>query len=106
MVLSAMLFAVITPAKSAESSQETKSLICGMYEIDVTDDYSLKVNGKDAGAYKGTIMDKYFRYHHKYQKGDQVSEVRETQKGRMAFRIVGESRCNACVEQTGRGGGK
>lgn len=104
MVLSAMLFAVITPAKSGEASQEAKSLICGMYEIDVTDDYSLKVNGKDAGAYKGTIMDKYFSYHHQYQKGDQVSEVRETQKGRLAFRVVGDSRWNACVEQPARGG--
>lgn len=99
-----MLFAVITQAKSAEVSQETKSLICGMYEIDVTDDYSLKVNGKDAGAYRGTIMDKYFSYQHQYKKGDQVSEVRETQKGRMAFRIVGESRWNACVDQPARGG--
>lgn len=99
-----MLFAVITPAKYSEASQETKKLICGMYEIDVTDDYSLKVNGKDAGAYKGTIMDKYFSYQHQYQKGDKVSEVRETQKGRMAFRIVGESRWNSCVEQQDRGG--
>ena len=88
---------------SLASGAHAKSLICGMYEIDVTDDYSLKVNGKDAGAYKGTIMDKYFSYQHQYQKGDQVSEVRETQKGRMAFRIVGESRWNACVEQEGRG---
>lgn len=99
-----MLLAVITPVNSAEASQENKSLICGMYEIDVTDDYSLKVNGKDAGAYKGTRMDKYFSYQHQYQKGDKVSEVRETQKGRMAFRIVGESRWNACVEQPARGG--
>jgi len=83
-----------------------KSLTCGLYEIEVTDDYSLKVNGKDAGAYKGTIMDKYFSYQHRYQKDDQVSEVRETQKGRMAFRIVGESRWNACVEQTEIGTGK
>lgn len=80
------------------------SYVCGMYEIDVTDDYSLKVNGKDAGSYKGTIMDKYFSYQHQYQKGDQVSEVRETSKGRMAFRIVGESRWSACVEQPARGG--
>lgn len=88
---------------SAQCAAENKSLICGMYEIDVTDDYSLKVNGKDAGAYKGTIMDKYFSYHHQYQKVDQASEVRETQKGRMAFRIVGESRWNACVEQPATG---
>lgn len=92
--------AVIAAAIIAFSSQaSSKSLICGMYEIDVTDDYSLKVNGKDAGAYKGTIMDKYFSYQHQYQKGDQVSEVRETQRGRMAFRIVGESHWNACVEK-------
>jgi len=89
---------------SLASGAHARSLICGMYEIDVTDDYSLKVNGKDAGSYKGTIMDKYFSYQHQYQKGDQVSEVRETQKGRMAFRIVGESRWNACVEQPARGG--
>jgi len=88
------------------SAVNAKSLTCGLYEIDVTDDYSLKVNGKDAGAYKGTIMDKYFSYQHRYQKDDQVSEVRETQKGRMAFRIVGESRWNACVEQTEIGTGK
>lgn len=86
------------------TAKSAKSLICGMYEIDVTDDYSIKVNGKDAGVYKGTIMDKYFSYYHQYQKGDQVSEVRETPKGRMAFRIVGESRWNACVEQPSIGG--
>lgn len=98
--------AVIAAAIIVFSSQaSSKSLICGMYEIDVTDDYSLKVNGKDAGAYKGTIMDKYFSYQHQYKKGDQVSEVRETQKGRMAFRIVGESRWNACVEQPAKRGG-
>lgn len=106
MVLSAMLFAVITQAKPAEASKETKKLTCGLYEIEVTDDYSLKVNGKDAGAYKGTIMDKYFSYQHRYQKDDQVSEVRETQKGRMAFRIIGESRWNACIEQPEIGTGK
>jgi len=91
---------------SLANGAHAKSLTCGLYEIDVTDDYSLKVNGKDAGAYKGTIMDKYFSYQHRYQKDDQVSEVRETQKGRMAFRIVGESRWNACVEQTEIGTGK
>lgn len=95
---------VLLAAVLFTSPVNAKSLICGMYEIDVTDDYSLKVNGKDAGAYRGTIMDKYFSYQHQYQKGDQVSEVRETQKGRMAFRIVGESRWNACVEQAARGG--
>lgn len=97
-LLASLIAAMPLTAKSA------KSLICGLYEIDVTDDYSLKVNGKDAGAYKGTIIDKYFSYQHQYQKGDQVSEVRETQKGRMAFRIVGESRWSACVEQPARGG--
>ena len=91
---------------SLANGAHAKSLTCGLYEIDVTDDYSLKVNGKDAGAYKGTIMDKYFSYQHRYQKDDQVSEVRETQKGRMAFRIIGESRWNACIEQPEIGTGK
>lgn len=71
------------------------ALSCGVYEVGIIGS-ELSINGKDAGTYQEAEIDKYFNLHYIFSDGKQTSIIRETPKGRMAFRVVGESVWQSC----------
>lgn len=71
--------------------------ICGIYQVQVVDARHLVVDGKPAGDYQATILDKDMNYLHQFRNGSAVSVLRETQRGRIAFMIPGVTRWNACA---------
>lgn len=67
--------------------------MCGLYRATIQDNAHLTVNGEDQGEHKTTMLDSESNYIHQF--GDKA-ELRVTQQGRIAFRLKGETRWNAC----------
>lgn len=83
-------------------------LTCGIYDVSLHDE-KISVNGAVYGAYQEAEMDKYFNVHYLFSHGSRTSIIRETPKGRFAFKVVGESVWQSCEKggkrKTKGGGG-
>lgn len=93
-----MIKALLMAALSAITFSATASgdYQCGMYQVTVVDGRSVKVNGKPIAIYQFTEMNRFFDYLHQFGVNDNRIVIRETQKGRVAMMIPGETRWNAC----------
>jgi len=70
---------------------------CGLYRVALEPVKSLTVNDKH-GQYTETVFDKYYNFHHVFRYDGKTAVIRETTRGRIAFRIPGETLWNACKE--------
>lgn len=74
---------------------------CGLYEVDITPLRFLKADGELA-QYSHSTLDKNMNLINTYQNKDRSMLTRETPKGRLAFRVVGDFGWKSCeaIEST------
>lgn len=90
--------AILLGALCVLGSTELKAAVandflCGLHRVTIDDDAHLNVNGEDYGEHKTTMLDAESNYVHQF--GDKA-ELRVTQQGRIAFRLVGQTRWASC----------
>lgn len=74
---------------------------CGLYEVELQPLRFLKADGETA-EYSHSILDKNMNLINTYQNKDKSMLTRETPKGRLAFRVVGDFGWKSCqvIQQT------
>lgn len=97
MRLSKAALLLLTITATPFSVDASGDFICGIYQVQVVDARHLVVDGKPAGNYQATILDKDMNYLHQFRNGSSVAVLRETQRGRIAFMIPVVTRWNACA---------
>lgn len=68
---------------------------CGLYEVNVEPLRFLKADG-ELTQYSHSILDKNMNLINTYQNRDRSMLTRETPKGRLAFRVVGDFGWKSC----------
>lgn len=68
---------------------------CGLYEVDLAPLRFLKADGEVA-QYSHSTLDKNMNLINTYQNKDRSMLTRETPKGRLAFRVVGDFGWKSC----------
>lgn len=71
----------------------SNDFMCGLYRVQLNDHNEIQINGKDWRLYKTSYLAKD-KYVHVFEN---ESQIRITQKYRVAFRVNGKSSWNACV---------
>ena len=71
---------------------------CGLYQVSVDELKSITVDGAKTGHYISTDFDKYYNFLHLFRYEGRQASIRETTHGRVAFRVPGVTRWNACTE--------
>lgn len=71
---------------------------CGLYQVGVYPLRSITVDSVKHGDYVSTDFDKYYNFLHLFSYEGRQAIIRETTHGRVAFRVPGVTRWNACTE--------
>lgn len=71
---------------------------CGLYQVSVDPLRSITVDSVKHGTYVSTDFDKYYNFLHLFSYEGRRAIVRETTRGRVAFRVPGVTGWNACTE--------
>lgn len=90
MVKPTLLALVLLPLPSLAATYA-----CGLYEVDLTPLRFLKADGELA-QYSHSILDKNMNLINTYQNKERSMLTRETPKGRLAFRVVGDFGWKSC----------
>lgn len=96
-----LLLAALLAASFGASATTASDFMCGMNRVQLTlnqgdpADLQALVEGKSLN-YTGSTVEKNDDIVHRFGT-ERKGELRVTQKGRVAFRIVGESRWAACI---------
>lgn len=91
-VLGSMEIKAASPA--GEPVIVVNDFMCGLHRVQINDYSGLMVDSQPYGDYRTTMLDTGNNYVHQF---GEKAEIRVTQFGRVAFRLVGETRWAACT---------
>lgn len=86
---------LLTPVYLAPLPSLAATYACGLYEVNVEPLRFLKAEG-ELTQYSHSTLDKNMNLINTYQNKDRSMLTRETPKGRLAFRVVGDFGWKSC----------